>query len=222
MNIDDFKTQWAASDRKLETLIHLNVAQLRQTALGTADSAFRRLSRSIGIELVINFAALVALGLFMVENVRSPRFLVPAIALHVFAVTQVAFCVYQLAALRVTDFGAPIVTIQKRLAALRVQRIRVSKWTLLVAPLLWTPLLIVSLKGFLGVDAYAIFDRTWIAVNVLAGAAVIPLMLWVSHRFGERMQRSPTLQRLMNDLAGRNMAAAETFLDELARFERAE
>jgi hypothetical protein len=78
------------------------------------------------------------------------------------------------------------------------QRIRVTKWTLLSAPLLWTPLLIVALKGQLGLDAYAIFSQSWLAAN---------------------LERSPCIQSLMRDIAGYNLTAAAGFLSSLARFE---
>jgi hypothetical protein len=69
------------------------------------------------------------------------------------------------------------------------------------------------------VDAYAIFNSAWLAANVALGVAVIPLAVWISKRYADRMERSPLLQFLMRDLAGYNLNAATGFLDSLARFE---
>ena len=55
--------------------------------------------------------------------------------------------------------------------------------------------------------------------NLLFGLAVIALAVWVSRRYAERMARSPLVRRLMRDLAGSNLNAAEGFLERVARFE---
>jgi hypothetical protein len=106
--------------------------------------------------------------------------------------------------------------------ALRAQRIRATMLTLLAAPLLWTPLLIVGLKGLLGLDVYAIFSARYLLANALFGLAVIPLAVWIARRSADRMGRSPLAQRLLRDIAGYNLKAAAGFLSRLARFEAEE
>ena len=186
------------------------------------SSALDRLFRSILVELLINVAAIGLLGLFMANHIGEPEFLAPAIVLDLFAISLIVDGGRQLAALGSVDYSAPIVVIQKKLETLRIQRIRTAKWTLLLAPLLWMPLLIVTLEGVFGVNAYAELDRGWLAVNLLTSVAVIPLMVWASRRYADRLQRSPLVKRLMNDLAGRNLRKAEAFLEKLARFEQEE
>jgi hypothetical protein len=114
------------------------------------------------------------------------------------------------------------VEIQKRMETLRAQRIRATMLTLLGAPLLWTPLLIVGLKGLLGLDAYAILSARYLLANALFGLAVIPLAVWIARRSADRMGRSPLVQRLLRDLAGHNLNAAAGFLSQLERFEAEE
>jgi hypothetical protein len=103
--------------------------------------------------------------------------------------------------------------------SLRIERLRAVKITLLASPLIWIPMLIVGLKGFLGADAYALFDHAWLAANLAFGLAVIPLAVWISRRYADRMERSPLVQRVMRDLAGTNLNAAQDYLGRLARFE---
>ena len=81
-------------------------------------------------------------------------------------------------------------------------------------------MLIVGLKGLLGVDAYALFSSAWLAANVLFGVAVIPLAVWISRRYADRMKGSPLVRSLMRDMAGYNLNAAMGFLGKLERFER--
>ena len=80
--------------------------------------------------------------------------MIPALVLQVVAVAHVVVAVHQLASLHRLDFGGPVVAIQKGLEILRVWRIRLLKWSLLLGPLLWLPLLIVTLEAVLGADTY--------------------------------------------------------------------
>ena len=219
MTFEDMEEQWKRQDATLETILHLNIAQLSATHFASMSAALDRVRRSIWLELLINVAALLMLGSFIGNNIDDLRYVTPAAVVHIGAIMLVAACIHQLVGLRRVDYAGPVVEVQRRLTRLRMSRIRTSKWTLLVAPSLWTPLLLVIMKGVLRVDAYAVFDSGWITVNVLGSLAFIPAMMWVAHRYGERLSRSPLLQELANDLAGRNLNEANAFADRLAAFE---
>lgn len=153
---------------------------------------------------------------------REPRFLVPGLALHIFVIAQIGMLIRHALATRQVDFGAPIVEIQRRIEALRVSMIRTTLWTFVLAPLLWPPLLIVGLEALLGIDAYTALGVTYLAANLAFGLAVIAIALLVSRLFADRISGSPFVKRLMRDLAGTNLAAAQGFLDSLSRFEKDE
>jgi hypothetical protein len=218
MELDDLKKRWEEQDRKLDASIRLDTALLRASVLGKTGTALRLLVAS----LVIDLAIALWLGSFVADHVAQTRFLVPGAALLVGVIALAILSVRQIEALSQVDYDAPIVTIQKRLESLRVERIRSVKWTLLLAPLAWTPLLIVAQKALVGVDAYAIFDTAWLAGNVVFGLLVIAVAVWVSRRYEDRMERSPLVRSLMRDLAGYNLNAAAAFLGSLSEFEKEE
>ncbi len=222
MELDDLKRRWEEQDRKLDASLRLNARVLKESVLGRAELAIRRMSRGLLVELLVGLLPLLWLGSFIADHIGEPRFWIPAAALDVCAIALVIALVRLRLAIRSVDYAAPILGIQKRLESIRVRRIRATLWTLALAALAWTPLLIVGLKGFLDVDAYAVFSAGWLVANVLFGLAVLAAAVWVSRRFADRMERSPLLQRLMRDLAGRNLADAEGFLGSLARFEQNE
>ncbi len=219
MDLDDLKQRWAEQDRKLDASLRLNNRLLQASALSRAETPLRRLSLLLWAELVLDLILVLWLGSFLAEHVSEARFLIPAAVLHLFVIALGGAGVYQLVAIRALDHGKPIVEIQKSLEALRIQRIRATMLVLLAAPLLWIPLLIVTLKGWLGIDAYVVFDGGWLVANVLFGLAVIPLAVWLSRRYASRMERSPRVQRLLRDLAGHNLNAALGFLERLEEFE---
>jgi hypothetical protein len=218
MKLDDLREELRACEAKAEENVVIRAAALRERGLKATGSAMRRLQAYLWLELSLNLLAAFLLGGFIASHLKL-RFLAPALVLDVFAIAHVIFGARQLATLRRTTFDAPVVAVQRELETLRMGRIRMTKWTLLLGPLLWIPLLVVALEGFAGVDAYAVFDRAWIVANVLFGVAFVPAMLVVSKRLVDRFAGSALLGRLLRDIAGRNLSAAQSFLDELARFE---
>jgi hypothetical protein len=183
-------------------------------------SPLRRFAFFRGLEAFIGLAVTMILGHFIYEYWAEPRFVLPAVALHVWVIANVAASIRQMAMALHINYDEPIAAIQKQLESLRVLRIRVTQWALLTGQLVWwVPFLIVVLKGRWGVDAYRVFGGTVLAVNVLFGLAIIPLAIWVSRKFGDRMGRSPIIQRLMRGLAGYDLNAATGFLATLSEFE---
>ena len=116
------------------------------------------------------------------------------------------------------DYAAPVIEQQKQLERLRVLRIRKSKWILLLAPLLWTPLFIFGLS-LLGFDAGRL-GAPYLLANLAFGIAVIPVLLWLSRR--PAVQRSRLFGQFADDLAGRSLVRARAQLASLAAFEGVE
>lgn len=222
MSLDDMKQLWENQDQKLDAVLRLNTRLLQAPVLSKAESATQRLSWLLGIEILLNLLAALWLGSFLWDHAGETRFLLPAAMLHLGVITLLGAGIHQRVAIGSLDYSAPIVEIQKRMESLRAQRLRATMLTLLAAPLAWTPLLIVALKGLLGLDAYAIFPARYLIANGLFGLAVIPLAIWISRRYADRMERSPLVRRLLRDMAGYNLNAATESLSSLARFEAEE
>lgn len=219
MELDDFKQRWEEQDRKLDTSLRLNTRLLRESVLGKTETALRRLSRLLWFEILVNLLAVLWIGSFLADHISEPRFAIPAATLHLGAILLIAAGARQLVALKALDYGAPVVAIQKRLESLRAERIRAVKWTLIAAPLAWTPLMIVGLKALFGVDAWSALGVPYVAANLVLGVVVITLAVWLSRRYENRMRRLPAAQRLMRTLAGTSLASATVFLDTISRFE---
>jgi hypothetical protein len=219
MELDELKQKWAEHDRKLEVNIRLTRQLLSATKMNRARSALQRLAVFLALESVIALAVIIVLGSFIGDHIAMVRFAVPAAALDLFEIATLIVLIQQIRLALHIDYSKPVAAIQKQLESLRMLHIRHFQWTVLLAPLLWTPLLIVALEGFLRVDAYKTLGAAYLLANLLFGLAIIPLAIWLSKRFSDRMGRSPFLQRLMKDLAGYNLNVATGFLAKLSQFE---
>jgi hypothetical protein len=219
MDMDEMRKRWAEYDRKLETNLRLNRQILNETYLGKTRTALQRLVAGIGVEMAVDIALLMALECFLYAHRALPQFLLPAAFLHLCVMVSLVTLARQIKIALEIDYSRPIATLQKDLERLRILRIRTMQAIFVLAPLLWLPLLIVTLKGLLGVDAYALFPLSWLIANVLFGMAVIPLVFWLSKRYRHRIARSRWIQRIKQDLAGESLNAAANFLTTLAEFE---
>jgi hypothetical protein len=218
MQFTDIEARWAELDRKLDG-VAVDV-QARIGTMAAARSTTRLLARQVAAGVFVNAAIAVLLGLFCARHVDELRFLVPALAIDVGAIALLIRGIRQLILLANTDLSASVVTVQRSLEELRLARIQTNKWTLILAPLLWTPLLIVALQALFGVDSYATFPPVWFVANTLLGLAFIVLMVWVSMRFGDRFHDAAYIAQSLHALAGRTRLRTTAFLEQLRAFER--
>jgi hypothetical protein len=219
IELDELKEKWAEHDRKLEVNIRLSRQLLIATKMNRARSAMQRLAVFLALESAITLVVIAALGSYIGDHIAMVRFVIPAVALDLFEIATLIVLIRQIGLALHIDYAKPIAVVQKQLESLRTLSIRYVQWTFLAAPLLWTPLLIVALKTFWGVDAYNTLGSTFLLANLLFGLAFILLVLWVSKKFSDRMNRSSWMHRLMNNLAGQNLNAARDFLATLSEGE---
>ncbi|HEX6039200.1 hypothetical protein [Longimicrobium sp.] len=220
MDLDEMKQSWQARDRALDARLRLNARLLRAATLDRAETALRRLSRRMAVELALSLAAVLWLGAFAARHGGDIRFLAPAVVLGLCGAGFCAAAIHQLVAIRTIDYGGPVLAIQARLERLRVQRLRADLAALVLGPLLWVAVLVVAVKGLLGADVYAMVPGRWLVANVLFGVAVLVAAVWAARRYAGRAGHSPTLRRVMRDLAGHNLTQAMDVVRELREFEQ--
>ena len=220
MDLDVLKEKWLEQDRRLDVTIRLNRQLLIAAKMNRVRWPLRRFAFLVGLGALLGLIGPVILGQFIYQHWAEPRFVLPAVVLDVWVIANLAASIRQMAMAVQIDYDKPIAVIQKQIESLRVLRIRTTQWALLTGQVVWwTPFLVVALKGFLDVDAYKAFDTAYLLANLAVGLAIIPLAIWVSRKFGDRMGRSPVMRRLMRELAGYNMNAATDFLTTLSEFE---
>lgn len=222
MELDELKQLWQEHDLKLDEALRINREAARRELLRPAGTALRRMQWRVGAGIATDGVLLLWLGRFLGDHFREPRFLLPAALLHLAAIAGLGSGLRQWIALRGIDLGEPVLSIQRRLEALRVMRLRLLLGIVALSPLLWLPMLVVALRGFLGVDAYARFSGAWMLANLLFGLVFVAVAVWAARRYADRAKGSPRLQRLMWDLSGTSLSKAIETLRRLESFERGE
>src|ERR1051325_9621796 len=96
MDLDEMREKWAEYDRKLETNLRTNRQILNAMHLNRARSALQRLVAGLFVEACLTFVVIVALGDFIYEHVTQARFVIPAVALDVYAIAFLNIMVRQI------------------------------------------------------------------------------------------------------------------------------
>jgi len=222
MDFDEIKTIWKEVDRGTPSTEGIERSLLHGLGTDRVRSSLAGMRFGLAFEIVAGVGAALLTGSYLAAHVGEPRFLVPALVLHVAALVLVAVPTRQLVALRAMDYGQPVVSLQKRLSAFRLSRVREGAWLFILGPLLWTPLAIVSAHGLLGIDIYAGFGMPWVIANLALGVAVLATAIWISRRYGDRLRGSRVWRSVSDGLAGRSLVVAQSFLADVAAFERRE
>jgi hypothetical protein len=208
MELDELQKRWAAQDQRLDEVLHLNRQVLRAGGLGRARSALQPLRLGLALESALNVLVVVALGDFLGNHFAEPRYFLPAVALDVAAVALLISTVRQWVMASEVGYDGPVAPSQRRLEALRILRIRVTQWVLLLSPLLWTPLLIVGLRALFGVDAYAALGIPYLLVNLAFGVAFVSVVRWAARRWAHRLERTGWARGWAEAMAGTSLTAA--------------
>jgi hypothetical protein len=220
MELDELKLAWRSLDAKVDAGHSLQAATMRELKMERAQSSLRPLVWLIYIELALGIAAVLLLGAFTAEYWRVARYSIPGAVLHICAILTIVNAASQLTIVGQIDYSGPVVISQRHLMRLTARRARAARWQLLLAPLLWVPLSVVVGRGVLDFDIYRVFGWAWVSVNLAFGVAMIPVLSWVTRRFGDWKNRSSAMKTMADHIAGRSLDASMNALEEIASFER--
>ncbi|CAN5517585.1 hypothetical protein BH11ARM2_BH11ARM2_30320 [soil metagenome] len=218
MELDELRMQWAAQSRKLDETTRLNERLLAVRQLDRARATLLWPKIGASLEIALSVLVLLWIGGFVFDHRAQPAFLIPGLAVHLYSILILAAEIQTLIALN-ADFSRPVVEIKGSLARARVWQIRSTQAIFLTAPLIWTPLLIVLIKGIVGLDAYRMFGTPWLLANLIFGIAFIPATLGIVRLLRKNGKLSRLMAGLADTLTGEGVKKAASELDRLSEFE---
>ena len=219
MELDDMKLAWQAIDARLARQEALAFQSFRERKFDRLRRGLRPLVWGQAAQMACGIAAVFWGVVFWSTHLGYWRAMACGIAMQVFGILMIAFAGKLLFSLRGIDYAAPVLDIQRRLAAMRAWRVRVEAplWVLL-GSFMWIPAVLMLMLGDadrVGFDLWRAAPglATWLALN---GAFALALALLVYLL----LRRAGRARWLENNFAGNAIRRAEAVLDEIARFER--
>lgn len=113
MELDELKQKWTEHDRKLDQSIRLNRQLLREIYTRRARFALSRLAAMLALGSIFMLMVIVSLGYFISQAWSSPRFVWPAVALELMAISLLALLIGQVVLSLKMDYDQPVGAIQK-------------------------------------------------------------------------------------------------------------
>jgi hypothetical protein len=220
ITLEELRNEWSDRSRRLDEHLRLSAHLLRDDWIERRRERLWKLGPFGKFSMAVWIATMVMLGHFLGTHANQPALFVTALVLDVWVIAASIAEVRQQQALRNLDFGLSLIELQAQVEALRIARIRSFNRVFLTGQIVWwIPFVVVVFAGAFGVNLYLSPQfRAFAAWNIAGGIAFIPLAMWLSRRYGERLSRSSIVRHIADSIAGRDIAAAREYLEKLRRF----
>lgn len=219
MELDEMKLAWQELDARLANTHTLTLQLVRDGRSDKLRRSLRSLRWGQSAQITFGIAAMLWGIAFWTTHLADWRAMACGVVMQVFGILMVAFAGRLLYSLKAIDYAAPVVEIQRRLAALAAWRVRVEAPAfVLLGAFVWIPAVLMLMfddTARAGVDMWHVAPGlpVWLALNGLFALVLAVLAFWLLRRFGHA-------RWLRDNFTGSAIRRAEHVLDELAQFER--
>lgn len=220
MTMEELQALWTRQSELLARSVAIDERLLREQLLRRPRAGLAWFRGWRGCEVVVSAAVAALAVVRWCSHPGEPRYLLVAGSVALFAAVIAVQGVIVLARSAELDWSAPVVTLQRALARMKLAEYRAFQWALLGGVVLWLPLPLLLLDLLAGGRLVPQVELGWIAANVAVGVVLMLLGRWLSRRLVERSDRSPLAHRLIDAVASRYVRRTAKQLDELAAFVR--
>ncbi len=213
--LDDLKLGWQQLSEKLERQNVLTFHQLRAGKLATFRSGLRPLVAGQILQLILGAVIAGWSANYWISHLHSVVLVICGVYLHAYGLMFIAFAARDLVLIRRIDYAAPVLAIQKQLAALRAWHMRAAVVYGFTGSVVWLPVMLIFLHS-LGADMSrdGLHKLVWLFSSVVVCLGVnytLMLLARSSGRCGGSLRRS---------WIGSSVNRAQAMLDEIEEFER--
>jgi hypothetical protein len=220
VTLEELRDEWSGHARRMDERLRLSANVLRDDWIERHRERVLKLGPFGKFSMIVWIATMALLGLFLGTHANQPALFATGLVLDIWVIASGIVEIRQQQAMSKLDFGLPLVELQARIEALRIARIRWFNIAFLTGQIVWWIPLVVVVFGALGANLYLSAQfRTFAAWNIAGGIAFIPLAMWISRRYGERLSRLPVVGYIADSIAGRDIAAAREYIEKLHRFD---
>jgi hypothetical protein len=183
-----------------------------------AHKTLRPLWRGQVIQIAVGVVLMLQFAPYWVAHRHNLHLMACGLMMHAYGLMCVLTAARNLHLQNCLDYAAPVIEIQRRLAALRTWRLREALLHGATGCFIWIPLVLIGFEH-VGADIW-VTARSVVWADFASAAACLVLMYGIV-----RWSRLPGHERfratLDNTIIGRSVRNTQAMLDEIARFERA-
>ncbi len=215
--LDDLKATWQTLNRNLERQHALALHQFREKKLNRFQTGFRPLVAGQIVQIICGGLLALLGGSFWTDHLGVAHLMAYGISVHLYGIMLIVFAARDLNLIKQFDYSAPVLVLQKQIAALREWHVRAGLWFGVTGCFIWIPLILMIFHG-LGADVWKRSPQVvgWFFASALVGLGIIYGLVAFSRRPG----KEKFAQSLEDSSAGRSVRRAESLLEEIERFEQ--
>lgn len=151
MELDELKVEWAALERRLASV---ETTLLAKGHARGVRAELRPLVVGQVAQVLLGACLALGAGSFWFDHRDQVNLLVTGVLLHLYGIAMIVAGARTLVLVAWVDEAAPVLDLQRRIAALRAWRIREGRWFGVVGCFMWVALVIWGF-ALLGVDIVA-------------------------------------------------------------------
>jgi hypothetical protein len=226
VQLEELQQQWRRLDQKLDQSLALQTELVRHALLRPARRRVNWLAVSPAIDLVLSIGVLLLGAAFLSGYWHDTRCAAPAAVIMAAAAAWLVACIRQLDLVAGLDWSGPVADIQSSLEALRVVKIRLFKWVILLSPLLGFCGLVVGLHWLFGwltggrVAVVDLLNPWWVAGNYAFGVLFALLGYLVAGVLAKRCRGHRWWQSVLDDISGTSLKEAALDVERWASLRR--
>ena len=213
--LDDLKATWQTLNRNLERQHAFAVHQFTNDKIAHFRAGFRPLVSGQILQIICGGLLALLGGSFWVDHLGVAHLVIAGLFLHLYGIMFIIFGARDLYLIRRLDYAAPVLVLQKQLAALRAWHLRAAVWNGFAGSVVWLPVMIIIL--------YLLGARLWIERPSTLLWLVLSALVCLALNWGlMHLARSPGKcgLALRSSFIGHTVNRAQETLDEIARFEQ--
>jgi hypothetical protein len=215
--LDDLKSTWQTLSRNLERQHALTLHQFREIKRSRFRSGFRWLVIGQIFQIICGLLLAFFAARFWINHLGVVHAMIYGNSLHAYGVMLIIFAARDLELIRRLDYSAPVLELQKQIAALRQWHVRSALWFGITGCLIWIPF-ILAIAYSAGAD---IWVRNPGVVGWLVVSGLVPIALLIGVVLWSRRPGDGKLARILEESSvGRSVNRAQALVDEIAQFER--
>jgi hypothetical protein len=219
ITLEDLRNEWCDHSRRIDERLRLSADLLRDDWIERQRERMWKVGPFGTFSMAVWIGTMVLLNIFLGTHANQPALFLTALIIDIWVIATGIAHLRQQQALRNLDFGLPLLELQARVESLRIARIRSFNLAFLTGQILWWIPFVVVVAGAFGANLYlSPLFRVFAAWNIAFGFAFIPVAVWLSRRYGERLSRSSIVRQIADSIAGRDIAMAREYVEKLRRF----
>lgn len=223
MELDDLKQAWQLLDQRLDRLELHTLDRRRSAGLDALRLSLRGLAWWQIVQIAAALVFCLLFAPYAVRHLELPHLAICGFSLQAYGVLMIVMGVRMLLMLRRLDYAAPVLDLQRRLAALTDWRLRVeTPGFVLAGCLMWIPLTLIGFES-LGVDLWIVAPAVvWSFIASGAACLAAGLIALRAMREAERLGATRGWgARWRDGSLGQRLLSAQRQLAAISQFERA-